>query len=60
MVFLQAFGLGVTTIGLFAVIASTVSPEQGGTGTIVLGVVLFFVGIAVFVLGGRSSSSGGD
>ena len=59
MVFLQAFGLGITTMGVFAVIASIVSPDQGGTGTIILGIVLFFVGIAVFVVGGRRSSSSG-
>lgn len=60
MVFLQAFGSGITTLGVFAVIASIVSPDRGGTGTIVLGVALFFVGIAVFVLGGRGASSGGN
>lgn len=59
MVFLQAFGVGPVTLGALAMIASIVSPDRGGTGTIVLGVVLFFVGIAVFVLGGRRASRTG-
>jgi hypothetical protein len=57
MVFLQAFGAGIVAMGIFAVIASIVSPDQGGPGTIVLGVVLFLVGIAVFVLAGRRDST---
>jgi hypothetical protein len=56
MAFLQAFGAGLLALGVLAVIASLVSPDQGGIGTIVLGVVLLFVGIAVFVVAGRRSS----
>ncbi len=59
MIFLQAFGAGLTALGVYAVIASLVSPDQGGTGTIVLGVVSFFVGMAVFVVAGRRSSRTG-
>ena len=59
MAFLEYFGAGLTTLGVFAVIASLVSPDQGGIGTIVLGVVLFFVGIAVFVSAGRGASRTG-
>jgi FtsH-binding integral membrane protein len=54
--FLQAFGAGLLALGVLAVIASLVSPDQGGIGTIFLGVVLLFVGIAVFVVAGRRSS----
>ena len=50
MAYLQYFGAGFATLGVLAVIASLVSPHPGGVGTIVLGVVSFFVGIAVFVL----------
>ncbi|TGN65019.1 hypothetical protein EXE59_14380 [Nocardioides eburneiflavus] len=53
MHFLQYFGAGLVALGIFAVIASIVSPNQGGIGTIVLGIVVFFVGIAVFVFAGR-------
>ena len=56
---LQYFASGLTAIGVFAVIASLVSPDRGGPGTIVLGVVLFFVGIAVFVVAGRRGSRAG-
>ena len=59
MAYLQYFGAGLTTLGVCAVIASIVSPDQGGTGTIVLGVVVFCVGIAVLVLAGRRASSTG-
>ena len=59
MIFLQAFGAGLTALGVYAVIASLVSPDQGGTGTIVVGVVSFFVGMAVFVVAGRRSSRTG-
>ena len=57
MVFLQYFGAGLVALGIFAVIASIVSPDQGGPGTIVLGIVVFFVGIAAYVFGGRRSAS---
>lgn len=56
MVFLQYFGVGLATLGVWGVIASIVSPDQGGIGTIVLGVVLVCAGVAVFVLGGRQAS----
>jgi hypothetical protein len=59
MAFLQAFGAGLAALGILAVIASLVSPDQGGIGTIVLGVVVFFVGIAVFVFTGRRGSGAG-
>lgn len=59
MTFLQYFGAGLATLGILTVVLSIVSPDQGGTGTIVLGIVGFFIGIAVFVAGGRRSSSPG-
>ena len=59
MAYLQYFGAGLTALGVCAVIASLVSPDQGGTGTIVLGVVLFFVGIGVLVFAGRRASRAG-
>lgn len=59
MAYLQYFGAGLTALGLCAVIASVVSPDQGGIGTIALGVVLFFVGIAVLVSAGRRASGTG-
>jgi FtsH-binding integral membrane protein len=59
MAYLQYFGAGLTALGVFAVIASLVSPDQGGTGTIVLGVVLFFVGIGALVFAGRRGSRTG-
>ena len=59
MAYLQYFGAGLLALGIFAVVASIVSPDQGGTGTIVLGVVVFFTGVAIFVVSGRRSSSSG-
>ncbi len=59
MAYMLYFGAGLTALGIFAVIASIVSPEQGGTGTIVLGVMVFFVGIAVLVSAGRRGSRTG-
>ncbi len=59
MAYVQYFGAGLTALGIFAVIASIVSPEQGGTGTIVLGVALFFVGIAVLISAARRDSRTG-
>ena len=56
MAYLQYFGAGLAALGLFSVVASIVSPAQGGIGTIVLGVVLLCVSIAVFVLAGRKAS----
>ena len=56
MAHLQYFASGLTAIGVFAVIASLVSPDQGGPGTIVLGVAVFFVGIAIFVFASRRGS----
>jgi hypothetical protein len=53
MAFLQYFGAGLATLGVLAVVASVVSPDQGGIGTMLLGVVVFCVGVAAFVLGGR-------
>ncbi len=57
MAFLQYFGAGFAALGIMAVILSIVSPDQGGIGTIALGIVVFFVGIAAFVFGGRRSAS---
>jgi FtsH-binding integral membrane protein len=57
MAYLQYFGAGLLALGICAVIASIVSPDQGGIGTIVLGVVVFFIGIAVLVFSSRRSSS---
>lgn len=59
MAFLQYFAAGLVALGIFAVIASIVSPDQGGTGTIVLGIVVLLIGVAVFVFSGRRSSSSG-
>ena len=59
MAYLQYFGAGLTALGVCAVIASLVSPDQGGIGTIVLGAVVFFVGVAVFVFAGRQDSRTG-
>ena len=59
MAYLQYFGAGLLALGIFAVVASIVSPDRGGTGTIVLGVVVFFIGVAIFVVSGRRSSSSG-
>ena len=59
MAFLQYFAAGLVALGVFAVIASIVSPDQGGMGTIVLGVVVFVLGVAIFVVSGRRSSSSG-
>ena len=56
MAYLQYFASGLTAMGVFAVIASLVSPDQGGPGTIVLGVVVFLVGIGVFVFASRRGS----
>ena len=57
MAYLQYFGAGLLALGIFAVIASIVSPDQGGIGTIVLGVVVFFLGVAVLVFSSRRSSN---
>lgn len=59
MAYLQYFGAGLTALGVCAFIASLVSPDQGGPGTAVLGVVLFFVGVAVLVFAGRRASGNG-
>lgn len=56
MAYLQYFGGGLVALGICAVIASIVSPDQGGPGTIVLGVVTFVVGVAVHVFAGRRDS----
>lgn len=54
--FLQYFGAGFAALGVCAVIASIVSPDRGGIGTILLGVVVVCVGVAAYVLGGRQDS----
>ena len=59
MAYLQYFGAGLLALGIFAVVASIVSPDQGGAGTIVLGVVVFFTGVAIFAVSGRQGSSSG-
>ena len=56
MAYLQYFGAGLAALGVFGVVASIVSPDQGGIGTIAVGVVLLCVGIAVLVLAGRKAS----
>ncbi|MFC7725451.1 hypothetical protein ACFQW6_10050 [Nocardioides sp. GCM10028917] len=55
MAFWQYFGAGFATLGVLAVVAPVVSPDQGGIGTILLGVVVFCVGVAAFVIGGRQA-----
>lgn len=58
MAFLQYFAAGLVALGIFTVVASIVSPEQGGgTGYVALGVVTFLVGVAVFVFAGRRDST---
>lgn len=57
MAFLQYFAAGLLALGIFAIIASIVSPDQGGPGTIAAGVGALVVGIAVFVVGSRRGSS---
>ena len=59
MAYLQYFGAGFAALGICTVVASIVSPERGSPGTIVIGVVAFLAGIAVFVVAGRRDSSGG-
>ncbi|PUA80507.1 hypothetical protein C7S10_12080 [Nocardioides currus] len=56
MAYLQYFGAGLAALGVCGVIASIVSPDQGGIGTVAVGVVLLCVGIAVLVLAGRKAS----
>ena len=60
MAYLQYFGAGLVALGICAVIASIVSPDQGGLGTIALGVVTSVVGVAVLVFAGRRDSASGE
>ena len=59
MAYLQYFGAGFGALGTCTVVASIVSPDRGSSGTIVVRVVAFLAGIAVFVVAGRCDSSGG-
>lgn len=58
MAFLLYFGSGMVTIGVVGVIASIVSPDRGGVGTILLGIVFACVGVAALVLARRRGSRG--
>jgi len=56
MAYLQYFGAGLTTLGVMTVILSFVSPDRSSPGTVLVGVVAFFVGVVVLVLAGRGDS----